>query len=377
MPKNSFASWKPIFHKMKILFVLEFYYPNVGGVEKLFKSLAEALAKNGDEVLVITNRYDHRLKRKEVINGVNIKRLHLFNRFFFTFFSLPQILRHGRAYDIIHTTSYNAALPAWIAAKLLQKKVIITFHEVWGKLWFKLPFINIIQKTFFYLFEQLILKLPFNKYVAVSDSTKDNLIAHAVQESRIIRIYNGIEYPSENKKMTGKTNDKFTFTYLGRLGISKGLEFLIPAAKAFMSRHPNSIFKFISPKTPTNLYRKIKKLIQKHNLQNDVFFHHNLSQPELKNELLSSDCIVIPSHSEGFCFVAAEAASLKIPIITSGREALKEVVSGEFIVMDDLSKKSLFDALVKANSSNFEFSPLKLFPLDHCIQEYQKLYEKI
>ena len=28
---------------MKVLFVLEYYYPNIGGVEKLFKTLAESL----------------------------------------------------------------------------------------------------------------------------------------------------------------------------------------------------------------------------------------------------------------------------------------------------------------------------------------------
>jgi len=361
---------------MKILFVLEYYYPNVGGVEKLFKSLAEALAKNGDEILVITNRFDRSLKKEEIINGVKIKRLHFYNRFFFTFLSLPRILCHGRKYDIIHTTSYNAALPAFFASRLLGKKVIITFHEVWGKLWFKLPFINLIQKSLYYLFELFILKLHFDKYMAVSDSTKESLINHGVSPSKVIRIYNGIEYQIVNNDMAIPTNDKFTFTYLGRLGISKGLELLIPAAKAFISRNPNSTFKFISPKTPINIYRKINNLIKKHDLQNDVVFFHELSQNELHKELRSSHCIVIPSHSEGFCFVAAEAASMKIPIISSGKTALVEVVSGEYIVLEDLSKKSIFDALVKAKNSKFEFIPLKMFPLEECINEYQKLYKE-
>ena len=39
---------------MKILFVLENFYPNIGGVETLFKSLTEQLVREGHEVMVIT-----------------------------------------------------------------------------------------------------------------------------------------------------------------------------------------------------------------------------------------------------------------------------------------------------------------------------------
>lgn len=377
MQKNLSIQWKKNFLNMKILFVLEYYYPNIGGVEKLFKSLAEALVNKGDEVLILTNCFDRSLKREEVIKGVKIRRLRFYNRFFFSFFSLPQILKYGRNYDIIHTTSYNAALPAWIAAKLLKKKVIITFHEVWGKLWFKLPFINSLQKIAYYLFEQFILKLKFDKYIAVSDSTKENLILHGVEQNKIARIYNGIEYPSLKKELEIPLKKEFTFTYLGRLGISKGLELLIPAAKAFISRHPDSKLKMITPDTPKNLYKKINKIIRKNDLQDDILLLHNLKKDDVTKELLSSHCIVIPSHSEGFCFVAAEAASLKIPIITSHRAALEEVVSGEYIVMNSLTKKSLFDALVKAKNSNFEFTPLKKFLLEDCIAEYQNLYQEL
>lgn len=157
---------------MKVLFVLEYYYPNVGGIEKLFKGLAESLAKEGHEVMVLTNKFKKSIPIDEIINNVRIKRLNLKNRFYFTFFSLPSVIKYGRHFDIIHTTSYNAALPACLASLLLKKKVIITFHEVWGKLWFKLPFINPIQKSLYYLFEKLILALPFHKYVAVSEATK-------------------------------------------------------------------------------------------------------------------------------------------------------------------------------------------------------------
>ena len=140
---------------MKILFILELYYPNIGGIEKLFKSLAEKLVEQGYEVTVITTRFRKDLPVREEINGVHIKRLRMSSRFLFTFFGVFSMLKEARHCDIIHTTSYNAAFPARIAGWITGKKVIITFHEVWGKLWFRLPYTNSISKILYYTYEKL------------------------------------------------------------------------------------------------------------------------------------------------------------------------------------------------------------------------------
>jgi glycosyltransferase involved in cell wall biosynthesis len=361
---------------MKILFILEYYYPNVGGIEKLFKGLAEALVKDNHEVMVITNRFEKTLESEEMINGVRVKRLNLKNRFFFSFFSLPAVLKHARNFDLIHTTSYNAALPASIAGKFLNKKVIITFHEVWGNLWFKLPFINRVQKTLFYLYEKLILKLPYNTFIAVSDSTKQNLISHSIASEKIVRIYNGIEYESVFKEQV-KTSEKFTFTFLGRLGVSKGLDLLIPAAAQFIKEYPASVFQIISPDNPKTIRSKLGKLIRKHHLEKNVNWFTNLDSNQVKEKLLSSNCTVIPSYSEGFCFVAAEVVELQVPIISSGKAALKEVVSGKYILMETFNCEGIYKSLVKAKNGEYETSPIKKFNVKDTLEAYLKLYQSI
>ncbi|RME91864.1 MAG: hypothetical protein D6772_17720, partial [Bacteroidetes bacterium] len=128
---------------MKMLFVLEHYHPYLGGAEKLFRQVAEGLAAEGHTVEVITTRHQARLAREEVIAGVRIRRVHCYNRFLFTFFSLPVIWRAAKDTDLIHTTTYNAAFPAWLVGRLRRKSVLITFHEYWGKLWFSLPYLSV------------------------------------------------------------------------------------------------------------------------------------------------------------------------------------------------------------------------------------------
>ena len=153
---------------MKVLFVLEYYDPHIGGVETLFKSLAHQLAQNGHEITVVTNRYDSKLKTYESVDGVEVYRYRFYNRYLFTFFAWISGLRHAEDADLIHTTSYNAALPAWIIAKIKKKDVIITFHEYWGKLWFQLPWLNPISRFLNSTFERMLVKLSFKKIIAVS-----------------------------------------------------------------------------------------------------------------------------------------------------------------------------------------------------------------
>ncbi len=359
---------------MRILFVLEYYDPHVGGVEKLFKQLAENLANNGHEVLVITNAYDSSLKKQEVINGVNIKRLSLGNRFLFTFLSFPYITKVAKDFDLIHTTSYNAAFPAWIAGKIRGITTIITFHEVWGKLWFKLPYINVLQKSLFWFYEWVILKLSFDKYVAVSDATKRELIDQGINEDHVIRIYNGIEYPEKVKRAPQKN---FTICYLGRLGISKGLEILLPAFKEFVARYPETILKLITPSEPVSIYNRLNRQIDKLGVEKNVIWESNLKRKEIETELYQSSCVVIPSHSEGFCFVAAESAALGVPVISSDKAALKEVVSGRFIKLKKLDTESLIDALELAKSENYNELELKKFTIQQFIDGYIKLYRSL
>ncbi len=361
---------------MRILFVLEYYYPHVGGVEKLFKDLTEALSKEGHEVLVITNKHKQGLQNAEVINGVHIKRLNFKNRFLFTILSLPSILKHAKKYDLIHTTSYNAALPASLAGIFFNKKVIITFHEVWGPLWFKLPYLNLIQKWLFYLYEKLILKLPYHQLIAVSDATKNNLIKHGISPKKVKRIYNGINYKTEQPRHI-PSKDQFIFTFMGRLGVSKGLDLLIPAAEKFISKHSNSRLQLITPDLPYSLHQKISKLISKHKLESKIFWHKTLKGEQLKKKLLMSNCVVIPSYSEGFCFVAAEAISMGIPIISSDQYALKEVVSGKFIKLKSLKTEEIYQSLCLAIEDKFENSEIKKFPLEESLKDYLMFYNSI
>ena len=361
---------------MKILFFLEYYYPNIGGVETLFKNLIDDLAKEQHDITIITARPYPDSPLQEQNGTVSIIRIPVRSRYIFTFLGFFYLLRHVHKVDFIHTTSYNAAIPAFFAGKLFGKKVIVTFHEVWDQLWFKLPDMGTIGQWGHYLFEQFLLKLPFDYFIGVSHSTSDNLIKAGVSPNRVRTIYNGLNYEEFSiKRDTETLSDKpFTFTYFGRLGISKGLDLLLPAAQHIRQQQATIRLQLIIPKVPTTFLDKILKVVNTSVLKDCTLILHELSFQDLQQTLVQSDCVVIPSYSEGFCFAAAECIAMGVPIISSDQAALKEVVSGQFIKMETFSIEALIKAMEAAIEGNWQRTPIKKFELVDTIEKYKSLY---
>lgn len=359
---------------MRVLFVLEHYYPYIGGAETLFQLLAEALAQRGHDITVVTTRFKPTLPQEEIIAGVKVVRVDCRNRFLFTFLSLPAIWRHAVDVDFIHTTTYNAAPPAWLVGKLRRKKLVLTFHELWGKLWFRLPFISRIAAFIYYAYEQLVRHLPFDHYVAVSQFTQSALMKAGVKSQKINQIYNGLDY-ADFADYQHQPPAKFVATYFGRLGISKGLNLLIPAFAKFGNKHPEVRLQLIIPKQPKGMFRQVNQLIEKSGAKPFVDLLHELPKEKLRQTICQSSCVLIPSYSEGFCFVAAETVAMQVPIISSGQGALKETVSGTYLEMDNMSVSALANCLEKAYQNDWEIKSPQQFSLASSVEQYLAAYE--
>ncbi len=367
-------------HDLKILFVLENYYPNIGGVEKLFKCLSDALNKKNIKASIITTWIDNESPKYEKSGSQEIFRYNFINRYFFSFLAIVPIYKKLKDVDFIHTTSYNAGLPAIIAGILRKKKVLITFHEVWGDLWFELPYLSTFSKWGHYLFEALLLKMPFHKFIAVSDYTSEMLLKKGITKDKIVVIKNGIEYSEINQLLSNTVHldkDSNQYCYFGRLGISKGLNLLLPAWKKFTLERPESVLKLVIPKTPNGFLQKIKNEIVKLEIADSIHIEHELSFKDLLINIKESHAVIIPSYSEGFCFAAAETMAVETPIISSGKGALKEVVNGKFVEMKEFSVEGLYHALLASANDNWSIKQKEKFPLEDTIDAYLRIYETI
>jgi len=361
---------------MKILFVLENYFPHIGGVETLFDNLARELSKNDHEVVVLTTLKNSSDKAFEKIGNITIHRKSYGNRYLFTILAFFSAFKLSKNCDLIHTTSYNAALPAWLAGRCRNKKVVITFHEVWGELWFKLPFMSKFGARLHYMFEQMLLELSFHKFVAVSKYTQQALIAEGVSADNIEMIYNGIDYKEFDSIMHTPSKTDFTFTFFGRLGMSKGIELYLEAISLMSNLRSDVKFQLIIPTQPKPFLDDINALIDQLDIRKRIQIKHNLTFTQLQNTIAGSNAIVIPSHSEGFCFAAVETMAIGTPIISSAKGALKEVVSGKHLTMQTFDSAGLKKCMDLAISGEWNFIPNRKFLLSDTVNKYISLYRE-
>jgi len=361
---------------VKILFVVEHYHPFIGGAETLFKTLAEGLVKKGHDVTVITSSLPN-TKKTEELNGVLIYRVavpQFGRRYWFTFLSDLDVLWFAKRADIIQTTTYNGAWPAWFASKVLNKPCVITVHEVLGETWdlIQSPIVAVSHK----FAERAILKLGFDKYVAVSNSTKRDIQRCGVDYQKVQTIYNGVDYQHFKPCEPSKKRDKFTYAYFGRYGITKGVNYLVKAAGLVNEQIPNS---------ECHIYTKgflfsndFKRLFNGGYLSNSsVKICQPVDYSELPSTMASMDCIVIPSLSEGFGYTAAEACAVGAPVVATCVGSLPEVVSGKHVFCVPRDPRSLAEAIVKVYKGEYSSSPLKRFEWNDCVNQYEQLYQDL
>lgn len=354
--------------KKHILFVLEHFYPYIGGAETLFYLLTKSLAVHGYEITVLTTRHDQNLAKAESIQGVRIQRINCWNRFAFVGMACIPAIRLAKNTDLIFTSSYSAAIPARLAAIIQKKASFIVFHEVWGNLWFKLPYLSWFQRLIYFGFEQCILRLKFDRFIAVSKFTQSAL-KQKVPVHKIEMIYNGIDY-SEFKDFEHQAPTMFTGLFLGRLGVSKGIDILIPAMDEFLRKYDDSKFELILPQTPKKLSKKIRAELNNLKNKDRIIIHSSMTFQKLKRKIARSSCVIVPSYSEGFGFVGVEAAAIGTPIVSSGKGALQETISGKFIELTELSPIALIKALEKAKNNMWDQKEKVNFPLDSSLIQY-------
>ncbi len=367
---------------MKILFILDNYWPFKGGAETLFKNLAEGLAKEGNKVTILTRKIKG-TKDFEKLNGVEVHRLSTINRYLFTFLAIPKAISLAKDADIVHTTTFNSAFPAWAAARLANKPSIITIHEVWLGKWKQYTDMNWINASVHTLLESPIYRLGFDRHICVSNSTKKQLLSSCkwISEKKTEVIYNGLDYAHFNpKKHSGKTIRKklgleknFVCLTYGRAAPSKGLEY---AAKSIQFlKIPKLKYVFIVAKDYSNNHRQLLRIISKN--KDKTMLLEPVPYQELPDYIAASDCVVVPSLSEGFGYTAAEASAMGKPIVASNTTSLPEIVSGRFVLVEPKNPNAIAEGIEKIHNKKYSKTTVKKFTIEENVKRHIKLYEEL
>ena len=328
----------------RILFILEYFPPHVGGAETLFGELTSALAADGHQVTVLTARLPGAPAR-ETVRGVRVIRVAtppFALRYFFTFLCLPRALVLARHADLIHTSLYTAAFPAWFSSRLWRVPAVLTVHEVFGRQWWRLPGMGVWAAAIARVLEGLALRLGFERFVCDSEYTRRRLLETApVDPQRASVCYPAVDYAFWDrrrfearplKRELGLGDETFLFLFFGRPGVTKGVEFLLEAVNQLRRADRRFHLLLLLGSHPPSQHRLVMKTITRLGLERSITIQPSVSRQGLPGYLLGVDCVVVPSLSEGFGYSAIEAAQLGCPLIATRGNSLEEVV-GNYAVL--------------------------------------------
>lgn len=188
-----------------------------------------------------------------------------------------------------------------------------------------------LVKKIFYLLCDRTTNLFVDKFIVVSDSLQDILMAqHGIAPSKVIRIYNGIELdqykpnPEPNETIRKEfliREDEFVVGTVGRLTYEKGYEFLLKSVSMVLEACPKTKFVFVGD---GSLKLELENLARELRIfQNCMFVGFRDDIPEI---LSSFDVFVLPSIMEGHPIAILEAMAMAKPIVASDINGVREQI---------------------------------------------------
>ncbi len=375
---------------MRILYIIDFFHPHVGGVPTFFKNLAENVSKMGHKVTVVTAHADG-TKKFENYKGMKIYRFGKTREQFLAGATLF-LIKDKEKYDVVHTSTYSAMIPSYAFSIFKKVPEVLSVHEVWTlKEWTE--FTN-TKGIFYFLEERLLFSLPFDIYISPSIHTKKDLEKVGISSAKIKVIPHGIDREIFNPKlkklrklvrtkyMVGK--DEFIGCFVGKATVFKGIEYLLDALEAVLKKNKMR-FIFVLSRSHESGYKKFMSRVQSSEiLRKNIIVAEASNNHEFVSKIIAaSDFLVMPSLTEGFGLAAAEAASIGVPVIATKETSLTEVVeeNKNAIFVKPRSSREISHAVVtlaKNKKLRLKLSRGKKFKTWREIaREYVKVYQDV
>ncbi|MFA5737144.1 MAG: glycosyltransferase family 4 protein [Candidatus Paceibacterota bacterium] len=245
-------------------------------------------------------------------------------------------------FDIIDTSSfvYFHCFVCKAVSILNKTPLILTWHQYWSDYWY--DYIGGLQAFVGKLIEKTVKNLTQN-HIAVSLTTRKDLINAGVPPKNIFVVYNGVNLNIVKK--TPISQEKFDVLFVGRLIHQKNIGLLIKTADLIRKDFPNLKVGIIG-NGPN--YEQLKKMSVKLGLEKNIIFLGFLSNlKDVYAYMKAAKIFVLPSLLEGFGIVVIEANANGLPVIVVKNKwnaAVELVTNGKngFIVdnnIDDLAKK--------------------------------------
>jgi glycosyltransferase involved in cell wall biosynthesis len=336
---------------MKIVQVVPYFPPHVGGMEFYVARLCRELVARGHGVVVFTSS-DRRFSYHEKVGGVEIYRLRRLTKVY----NVPiapslfsSMLLEDKP-DIIHAHQYpvffsdvSAIISSMRHVPLLLHVHVIAEPE------------SAISGLVSNLYYTTIGRLPFNAaHTIVTPSfAYRKMLTHMRIESKKLKV---IPYSVDLARFhPSNSGEAFKKRYncdgssvvlsVGRLNYQKGFSYLLKAMSMMVQKLPDLKLVIVGN---GEQFSFLKELSQSLGLGSSVIFTGPLPQAELTEAYAAADVFVLPSIFESFGIALIEAQASGKPVVCTrvggAPETLSEMKSG--LIVDPKEPSQLAEAII-------------------------------
>ncbi len=318
---------------MKILYLVNHFYPCLGGVEKVALELAKGMGKRGHEVKVVCLnkcwREGKKLKENENVEGIEVKRIPFLNLRYYKV--APGFWGELKWADLVHVHGTNFFSDYALFTKFLhKKKIVVSTH---GGI-FHTKKVSALKKIYFNVCARLLLKAADR--VAADSENDCRIFSGIVPKKKMVLAGNGVEvekfFSLKTKKIPGR------FLAAGRVSMNKRIDRLLEAfglLKKDFSLH-------IAGPDFDGLEKGLKEKAAEQGISGKTRFLGKISEERLLDEFGAAEFFVSASEFEGFGVSVIEAmASGAIPVVNNipaFRELVKEGENGFLADFSDAEK---------------------------------------
>lgn len=301
--------------KLKVLLVT--HDLNIGGLQRLVVDIATNIDRTRFDIAVCCLREQGPFAAKLEENNVPVYEINQVvngKTNYFSFLDVYKVLiRHH--IDIIHTHNTNPFIDGGIASILAKTAVRIhTDHA------------REYPDKIRYLVAEKMLSIVYDRVVAVSDQTRENLIHFGkITPSKIMTIENGVAIKPDVAKKRYEHNkdntEKVILGTIGRLCTAKGYEYLIRSVAMLLKYTDNFELQIIGN---GELLPDLVKLVESLNIESHIRFMGE--QRDVSSFYDQFDIFVISSISEGLPLVLLEAMAYGVPIVSTDVGGIPAVI---------------------------------------------------
>lgn len=374
---------------MKVLHIIPTFYPATyfGGPVHSVYGLCNALSENKDiELRVITTDNagpeNSRIKSGSFpVKFPNDYNVYYFKRIFGVSVSMSLLLNMPamiRWADVVHLTGVYSfpTVTALFFCRLFKKPLVWsprgslqrwegTSKKVFKKIWEYICNVALDKnKTVFHVTSQL-----------EAEESKKRIKGICAEI-----IKNGVDIPLKNEKRKWLSDGKLRLLFIGRLHPKKGIENLLNALRNFSEGYTLTI----CGSGDNSYVESLKKMAKDFGISNKVNFAGHV-EGDLKSKMFwSSDVCVVPSHTENFGMVVAEALAYGVPVIASKGTPWQEIVEHDCGLWIENDPKSLANAIAEMRHKDLPKMGLngrkwieKEFSWQNAAEKMEMLYQKM